>query len=582
MNIPATTLDAAPSLPPMRARVNQPLLFQGLRWRLLNNVVGTVWHGSLVRFLTLLLCSLLIWGGIFAVFMEGFHFLDKQKIWGTGGIVLLIFDFLFLALAVLLLFSNSIILYGSLFRSPETAFLLTSPVRADQVFAYKFQGSVLFSSWAFLLLGSPILIAFGLAFRVPFTFYLFLPLFFVGFVLLPGSLSALACLLIANCVPRHFRHVLIAACVALAASLGLWIQSIQPSNWNEVLNRDFVQRVVGQFALAQGPLSPNHWLSRGLQAAARGDAAKALFNLALVWSNGLFLYVFTAWTASRLYRRGYNLIATGGSLRRRYGGHWLDRSLTTLVAFLDPQTRLLIVKDFRMFRRDPTQWAQVLIFTGLMVLYFANMRRFYQEDIGLTYQNWVSLMNLAATALLLCAYTGRFIYPLLSLEGRKFWILGLLPLRRDRLVWGKFAFAATWSVLIAEFLVIFSDLMLGMPALITAVHALTVCVLALGLSGLSVGLGAWMPNFRETDSSKIAVGFGGTLNLIVSLLYLLLVIGLMAGPWHLRMAWNENGMWSMGSLGWPILGTLAGLTLGAAAIAVPLRIGARSLRQMEF
>jgi ABC-2 type transport system permease protein len=582
MNIPTTTRKARPTVGRERVWLNQPLLFQGLRWRLLNNLVGTIWHGSMVRFLTLLLCSLLIWGGIFVVFKEGFHFLDKQKIWGTGGIVLLIFDFLFLALAVLLLFSSSIILYGSLFRSPETAFLLSSPVRADQVFAYKFQGSVLFSSWAFLLLGSPILIAYGLAFRVPLTFYLFLPLFFVGFVLLAGSLSALACLLIANCLPRHFRHVLILGCVALVAGLGLWIQSIRPSNWNEVLSRDFVQRVVGQLAVAQGPLSPNHWLSRGLQAAARGDAGKALYNLALLWSNGLFLYVFTAWTASRLYRRGYNLVATGGSLRRRYGGNWLDRSLTNVVAFLDPQTRVLIVKDFRMFRRDPTQWAQVLIFTGLMVLYFANMRRFYQEDIGLTYQNWVSLMNLAATALLLCAYTGRFIYPLLSLEGRKFWVLGLLPLRRDRLVWGKFAFSATWSVLIAEFLVIFSDLMLGMPAIITVVHALTVCVLALGLSGLSVGLGAWMPNFHESDSSKIAVGFGGTLNLIVSLLYLLLVVGLMAGPWHLRMAWDENHVWNLASLGWPMLGTFAGLILGAVAITIPLRIGTRSLRRMEF
>jgi len=98
----------------------------------------------------------------------------------------------------------------------------------------------------------------------------------------------------------------------------------------------------------------------------------------------------------------------------------MDRILTSLVAFLDGKTRLLIIKDFRMFRRDPAQWAQVLIFTGLMVLYFTNMRRFYQEELGRAYQNGVSLMNLAATALLLCAYTGRFIFPMLSLEGRLF------------------------------------------------------------------------------------------------------------------------------------------------------------------
>jgi ABC-2 type transport system permease protein len=582
MNIPYAAPPIVPVPPVGRDPVNQSALFQRLRGRLLQNQVRGVQHVSLMRFLSILLCSLLIWAAIFGVFAEGFSYLNKQRIPLTGGIVGTIFDFLFLSLSVLLLFSNGIILYSSLFSGPETAFLLSGPARADQVFAYKFQGAVLFSSWGFLLLGSPILIAYGLAFSVPWYFYVFLPLFFIGFVLLPGALGALVCLLVANWLPRHFRQIWIAFALILASCLGWWLYSIKPSNWNEALNRDFVQRLVGQFALAQGPLSPNHWLARGLQAAARGDASQALYYLALVWSNGLFLYVVMTWSAARWYRRGYNLIATGGSLRRRYGGSWLDRTLTGLVAFLDPQTRLLIVKDFRMFRRDPSQWAQVLIFCGLMVLYFANMRRFYQEDIGLAYQNWVSLMNLAATALLLCAYTGRFIFPMLSLEGRKFWVLGLLPLRRDRLVWGKFAFSATWSLLIAEFLVIFSDFMLGMPAIITSIHALTVAVLALGLSGLSVGLGAWMPNFRETDSSKIAVGFGGTLNLIVSLLFLLVEVALMAGPWHLRQAWSDRPQSSPADIVWPILGTVAGLVLGLVAVGLPLRVGARSLRQMEF
>ena len=104
----------------------------------------------------------------------------------------MLFDFLFLALAVLLIFSGGIILYSSLFASPETAFLLGTPARADQVFAYKFQAAVAFSSWAFLLLGLPILIAYGLVFGVPWCYYALLPVFFVGFLLLPGSVGALA------------------------------------------------------------------------------------------------------------------------------------------------------------------------------------------------------------------------------------------------------------------------------------------------------------------------------------------------------------------------------------------------------
>jgi ABC-2 type transport system permease protein len=424
---------------------------------------------------------------------------------------------------------------------------------------------------------------------VPAYFYLFILLFFLGFVLVPGSIGALGCLLIMSFLPRRRKQVVYVALGLAAVGFCIWMARVRPANWEDALNRDFVEHLLDQFAFAQSPASPNHWMSRGLQAAAQGDLTRTFYYLLLVWSNGLFLYVLTTWVARRLYRHAYNGVASGGTFRRRYGGHWLDRGLNRLVAFLNPQTRLLIIKDFRTFRRDPAQWAQVLVFSTIMILYFANMRQFFQGDFGRSFQNGISQMNLAATALLMCAYTGRFIYPMLSLEGRKFWVLGLLPLKRDRLLWGKFAFSATWSLLIAEFLVVFSDLMLGMPAWIVGLHALTVLVLALGLSGLSVGLGAWMPSFKESDPSKIAVGFGGTVNLVVGLLYLVLILVLMSVPLHLHYAALDLGPDSRMeydlariTVWWLRIGLVLGLALGAAAIILPLRLGTRALRRMEF
>jgi ABC-2 type transport system permease protein len=171
---------------------------------------------------------------------------------------------------------------------------------------------------------------------------------------------------------------------------------------------------------------------------------------------------------------------------------------------------------------------------------------------------------------------------MLSLEGRKFWILGLLPLPRERLLWGKFAFAATGGVVVGLALVAVSDLLLGMPAVALALHLPTVIVLAVGLSGLSVGFGAIVPNFRETDPSKIAVGFGGTMNLLAGCFYLLLVLALMAGPYHLAA-----GLWftdAMPRTAWLVIG--AGLVLGAVAgvlaTVLPLRAAARVLKRMEF
>jgi len=207
-------------------------------------------------------------------------------------------------------------------------------------------------------------------------------------------------------------------------------------------------------------------------------------------------------------------------------------------------------------------------------MYTSAYDQFLRHDLAL---------NLCAIALLLCTYAGRFIYPLLSLEGRKFWVLGLLPLRREQLLWGKFAFSMTGGLFLAGSLILLSDLMLQMPLDAVALHLVTVVVLTAGLSGLSVGLGACMPNFRETDPSKIVGGFGGTLNLVAGLGYLLAILILMAGPWHLFMAavGSEDRRPTL-MLPAVVCTGIAAVVLGALAVFVPLRAGVRALEKMEF
>jgi ABC-2 type transport system permease protein len=253
------------------------------------------------------------------------------------------------------------------------------------------------------------------------------------------------------------------------------------------------------------------------------------------------------------------------------------------VPFVDAQTRCLIVKDFRIFRREPLQWVQVLIFVLLMVLYFSIMGNFYRGDIGRPFQNGVSLLNLMVTGLLMCAFTGRFIYPLLSLEGRVFWLLGLLPLKRERLMWGKFVYSATGMLLPSLFLIVVSDLLLGLSAMAVILHGVTMILLALSLSGLSVGLGAAMPNFKESDPSKIAVGFGGTVNVMLGLVLLVLIVGLMVGPYHLLAATQTEGAFQEPwTVWWLHVAAALGVTVALTALVIPMRVGIRCLERMEF
>jgi len=578
-----TPTASTPTLP-----LSEGWLFQWLRWRLLANSLQVIFDRSLARIVSIFLCSLVVWGTIFTISYFGFRELRVK--WDyfhlDGKIIGSMFYFMFVSLMVFLTYSSEIILYASLFRSKETAFLLSSPLREDQIFAYKFQGAIAFSSWAFILLGSPVLIAYGLNVNdgAPWYFYVVLPFFFLGAVLLPGSLGALICILLVKFVPKHRKQLFALSAVVLVVIAVLWFVIWMPSVRSFFRGNGVQRLLVGITMLRDvAVFKPALWISEGFRAAALGEVENMFYYLLLVWSNGLVFYLLAAWVAKRMYRSAYNRVATGGSIRRRYGSSWLDTACDRALFFLRPQTRLLIIKDLRNFRRDPAQWAQVLIILGLGVLFFSNVRRFYQHDFGRPFQNGICLLNLVATAILVCAYTGRFVFPMLSLEGRKFWILGLLPLDRSQLVWGKFAFSAATCLFFAVTLVFFSTLMLGMPWAIIALHVSAIAVISLGLSGLAVGLGACMPDFRESDPSKIVAGFGGTLNLIAGLLMVVVVIGLAVAPWHLVLAAHRELTREVVQRNWWLLVfTFVGLFAGLCSALVPMRAGVDALRKMEF
>jgi ABC-2 type transport system permease protein len=368
--------------------------------------------------------------------------------------------------------------------------------------------------------------------------------------------------------------------LVVVALVGVWLWRVQlAAKRTLVYGGKELDDLIGQFDLARGGLMPGHWMTRGLMAAARGDFSGALLPLALVWSNALLVYVIAAAIAARVYRNAFDRLAGGGRGKKVFGTSVLDRVMSGLVFYLPKPTRILVVKDFRTFRRDPTQWALLILFGTLILIGAGNFRQAFGANLDRMDKYVISLMFLCGVSVLLCAGLSRFIFPLISLEGRKFWILGLTPVNRGQLLFGKFAFAATGSVLFTTLVILGSDLLLGLSPEAVALHALAVVVVALGLSALNVGLGAYMPNFRETDPSKIVAGFGGTVNMVVGLMFLVTVIGLMVVPFHVAaLAKSRGGVMTP----WVYAGVPVGLLLGVLAVVLPLRAGRRALDRMEF
>ena len=525
-------------------------IFWKLRSRVGRNQLKFLFTQARLRTSLVLGLSVIFWIGLFVLFFSGFEFVVSQV--GPPGAtyhaqtVRFVFTLFFVSLQVMLIFSAGIILYGGLYASPETVLLMVMPIRDERLVFYRFQEALFFSSWGFFLLASPMMVAYGLAVSAPWYYYAYLPALMVAFAYIPCALGAIACLLLLSRIP-HLRRIIVggvAVAISVVAYHSIW--STLDIGGADVLGASWFLDTFRRFEFTRGEWLPSTWLSNGLLDAARPQSpdltdlpwVESGKYLVVLLSNALILHLTVLWTGKSLFRASYSGLHSRQAREARIHLSWIDRVADRLMGMFARDTRLLIIKDLRLFRRDPVQWSQFLIFFGLLLLYFANVDRFRQHrsDVSvLAWVNIVSFLNLAVVGLILSTFTTRFIYPLISLEGRRFWILGRLPVERDTILWGKFLFAACGSWLPCAGLVIVSDIMLDVKMLVVIVHQVVCLLLCIGLSGMAVGLGALMPNFSDPSPSKIAAGFGGTLNLVLSALYILVVVLLTALPCHFHL-----------------------------------------------
>jgi ABC-2 type transport system permease protein len=581
---------AAPGLitPEQEARA-----FWRVRGRVARTVVRQLLSLGRLRLSLVVALSAVLWLGVFEILHEGFLFLNKtvQQPETCDLMLQMVFVTFFGALLAMLWFSAGIILYGSLFQAHEVTLLLTLPARDARIFLHKFQEAVLFTGWGFLLLGSPMLLAYGAAAGAPWYYYAMLPAFMLAFTYIPVAGGGICCLLLVRYLPgaRKFFSILAGAGLFILLFWGVWWLLLNREG--NLLTPGWLQEMLGRLEFADCRLLPSWWLSTGLLEAGRGNWSEGLKFLALMIANALFCRQVAIWMSMRLYRPAYVALHTMAHAPRKARAGWLDRGLLRAMAPLPHAVRWMIVKDLRLFRRDAGQWSQFLIFFGLLIVYFVYTHPFSYDPQYAGWVNMVSLLNFAVVGLLMSTFTTRFIFPTISLEGRRFWFLGLLPLRRETILWSKFTFALLASLLPCSVLILVSDLMLRVSLLLVAVHQLTCLLLCLGLSGIAVGLGARLPNLREQSPARITAGFGGTLTLVLSTLYILLIVVLTALPCHLYLAAAgtresllpraaANWLWWLRL--WNAGGMIGGVVLGLAATILPLQIGLRAFRRLEF
>ena len=503
------------------------------RFNILNNKLKNVGRHSRLKIIVVWFMVIGLFAGTFYVPFRAFIFLNSMGHFGFVIIDRLMYLF-FMGLFMMLVFSNCIICYSSAYKTRETQFFLSLPIRYSQIFLIKFIDSIFLSSWMFLCFLMPILSAYAVVRGLGAGFYLALVLFFIPFAVLCGAIGCMITMLMVRFLPSKMRRILSLLAAGLFFTGCGWLVitgKAAARSENEVIF--LLTNLVPHFGFSQFAFTPNFWISEGLFKTMSGSYKQAVLWWLLLTSNALFLSQTVIILSRKFYYSGWLKTVFSADKKIYLPGKGLAEKLIGRLTFIRPFMRSLIIKDIKVFCRDPMQWSQFAIFFGLLAIYFANIRSLGYQNVLPFWKNLISFLNLTATNLTLASLSVRFVFPQFSLEGKRFWILGLAPIEKKDILLEKFWLNSTVALCISLPLINLSNFMLNVSAPLMFLSIMVVVLMCFSLTSLCIGLGVLFPNFKEDNPAQIVSGFGGTLALVLCLVYIAVNVTALGLPFHL-------------------------------------------------
>ncbi|MBL9151744.1 MAG: hypothetical protein JNK37_04650 [Verrucomicrobiales bacterium] len=560
-----------------------------VRTRLLKLVTGS-------RLMALTLLAFLMTYSVTAYHMFHRGLIYFSQLPAAGGLLVdRMIQIVFFCFLMMLTFSVAVSGYIALYRSRDTRWLLTLPISHRVMFLWKVFEAGAFSSWGLLLIAAPLLIAFADFRGAAAGFYVRTAVGLLPFLTIAITGAGLLLLTAVRWLGRTQM-------IALGTACGLFF--VGWLTHTVLVERDLAtragfsaamtfQQVMHHTDLSANRLIPSAWYSESVIAWSRPHriAQSALMPSLLVsWS--LMGVTALIWLGRQWFYPSWNRSvqnAAIAALRRRpprpdempglIERHFPEKPVGARL--LGRPMAAVAWKDVLSFRREPAQWIQFLIVFGLLAMYATGLRQLNEYIAQPRDLYMVACLNLAVCALALSTLTTRFVFPQFSLEGRRLWILAMSPLSLSWVVMQKFISSTLCTSLAVSSIILVSGNTLKLRPEDTVFFTLAMMAMSVGLNAMAVGFGVLFPNLEETNSAKIVSGFGGTLCLVVSFVYIVLFLLLIA--WSKLEVFKENEFpthWHDGPNTLKALGSALGLT--ALLTVGPLIFAMRRLKRLEF
>jgi ABC-2 type transport system permease protein len=435
-------------------------------------------------------------------------------------------NMIFLTFFSMLLFSNVVVSLSTFYLSSDLGFLLSSPIRFSSIFTMKFVETMLNSSGILLIFGLPIFIVCGQEYQASYIYYIAIPVMLVPFIVIPAIIGTSMTMILVRFFPvKRVQQVLTVFGLILGAGLVMLFRFLRPEQLINEIGINEMLSYIENSRIPTSPYLPSTWATEVLMSLIEKNNTQALLNLLwlLLAASGVFIIVMGL--AKAIYYTGWAGSAESRTVKTIQRGT-LTEKLLMRISFLHSTTKSLLTKDIKLFWRDTTQWAQLLMLAALLMIYLFNIRVLGNIEVpgfvsgSPTYKNFISFLNIGIAGFVLASLGARFVYPSTSLEGNSFWVVHSAPIHYRRFLLEKFFIFLFPLVILAEILIVVSNILIGVGGYVMVLSAVTIFLMTIALTGLGVGMGAIYPKFINENPAQIAMSTGGILYMILSLLYI--------------------------------------------------------------
>lgn len=569
-----------PSLSPCVVRQGRELwLLSRVRWQITRNSLRLALRQHYWRLLCLTLVASLCFVSAYIFFYRILHHIATMPEELGPLLMAQLLTMVFLTFFSMLVFSNTITSLSTIYLSSDLLLLMSSPLRLTNVFIAKFFQTVLYSSWMVLLFGCPLFIAFGQVQHATLSYYVWIIPTLIPFFGIPAGLGMLCTMVLMRYFPARQTHkALTVLSVCFMAALIMFIRFLRPERLVRETSDVLLVQFLDSLKTPDLPLLPSTWATKAFLTASQALPGSPLSHVALLWGGALLVFGVSIWVASQVYYTGWSGGAT--ALRRPTPRRtWrIERLLRPVLRCCTPTTRGLLLKDLKLFFRDPAQWSQLLLLGALAIIYLYNIRNLPLHTLFL--KNLISIINLGLAGFVLSAVAVRFVFTSTSIEGRSFWLVLASPIAFRSFLREKFMMYLVPLLVLAETLVVCSNLLLNADTYLMIFAVLVILLMTCALTGLGVGLGAMYPHFEYDNIAQTAASMGGLLYMALSLAFIGVILSLAARPLYVHLTQKFLHQAVGGVEVYLCYLAIVGLCL--VTTFLPLHLGRRALEGLEL